>query len=289
MSMFTPDPAPQAHHAPQTPVIRGVVSTVEEFKTYGPEDYMTIVDAAVFFDSHTSSIHSMIDKGLLIAGEKPKTVTCQSMRWLWQNRSSAGRLSRKGRPATWTAPEWEPWCSLGRQRYAEATGLRASATNMEPLACAADGLGTAAATLGITEAEIVKNIANREWGICAGLLDLVSPLKHFIVPWAELMRVRNNQVGAVSRKITIIKLDPGDRLLDITEVSKALDVARVTVYKWITQRVFPIHHIGREIRIKRSDLLEYIQKRRATFKSGRFNERLTADFCKPDWVMPDWL
>jgi excisionase family DNA binding protein len=50
--------------------------------------------------------------------------------------------------------------------------------------------------------------------------------------------------------------------LTVVDVARLLQITRATVYGWIFRRILPHVKIGRFVRIKRSDLEEFLRLRR---------------------------
>lgn len=54
----------------------------------------------------------------------------------------------------------------------------------------------------------------------------------------------------------------GDTLLSPKEVRQVLNVGRSALYEWIARRELPYYKLGRLIRIKKSDLDEFLKRQR---------------------------
>ncbi|WP_243096903.1 helix-turn-helix domain-containing protein [Thermohalobacter berrensis] len=51
-----------------------------------------------------------------------------------------------------------------------------------------------------------------------------------------------------------------DEIMTISEVAKYLKISEVTTYKFVQEGKIPAFKIGRHWRVKKSDLMEFIEK-----------------------------
>jgi excisionase family DNA binding protein len=55
---------------------------------------------------------------------------------------------------------------------------------------------------------------------------------------------------------------PENRLLTIAEVADRLQIHIVTARRWLREKRFPAYKLGREWRVKESELTEFLETRR---------------------------
>jgi putative molybdopterin biosynthesis protein len=58
-----------------------------------------------------------------------------------------------------------------------------------------------------------------------------------------------------------------ERYVTVPEVAEMLKMSRATIYKWIRQGYLPAYRLGHEMRIKESDLQEFMEERRTDRKN----------------------